>query len=423
MAKASKRNYSLGQAIVNIGVVGHVDHGKTTLVQAITGEWTDKHSEEIKRGISIKLGYSDVTILKCPKCVEQESYTTENLTNQLKCSKCGGALIPDRKVSFVDAPGHEILMATVISGASLMDGALLIIAANEKCPQPQTREHLAVLQITGVKNIIIVQNKAELVTENEALENYNQIKSFIKGSVAEKAPIIPISAIFKKNIDTLLYAIQKYIPTPKRDESKPLRMYITRSFDVNKPGYDPAQLKGGVIGGSIIQGTVKVGDTIEIKPGIKLDKSDTASYKPLTTFVTSLQGGGTSLDEAKPGGLIGIGTKLDPSLTKADGLIGNIAGQVDSLPPVMENVSFEVNLMQRVVGTDELIQVNKIQLKEPLMVNVGSAATVGVVIKETNGKITLKLKRPVCGEPGQRIAISRQIKGRWRLIGWGEIIP
>ncbi|MEM2109620.1 MAG: translation initiation factor IF-2 subunit gamma [Candidatus Odinarchaeota archaeon] len=422
MPKTVEKKYSIGQAVVNIGVVGHVDHGKTTLVHAITGEWTDRHSEEIKRGISIKLGYSDITIFKCPKCSEPESYTTKNLSPDLKCLKCGVELVPERKISFVDAPGHEVLMATVISGASLMDGALLIIAANEKCPQPQTREHLAVLQITGIKNIIIVQNKAELVSEKEALENYKQIKQFVKGTVAENAPIIPTSAIFKKNIDLVLYAIQKYIPTPKRDDSKPLLMYVTRSFDVNKPGCEPKDLQGGVLGGSIIQGKLKVGDVIEVRPGIKIDKSGVSTYNPITTTVTSLQGGGVYLEEARPGGLIGVGTKLDPSLTKADGFIGNMVGKSDSLPPVLDELTLTVNLMQRVVGTNELLQVDNIQLKEPLMVNVGAAVTVGVVTKVSSNQITLKLKRPVCGEPNQRVAISRQIKGRWRLIGWGELI-
>ncbi|MFW9823391.1 MAG: GTP-binding protein, partial [Candidatus Thorarchaeota archaeon] len=142
------------QAECNIGLVGHVDHGKTTLVKALTGDWTDRHSEEQERGISIKLGYSNATILYCPACDE---YTTAHLVEKKRvkgqprftCQNCKGNLEFKRNISFVDAPGHEILMATMLSGASLMDGACLLIAADEQCPQPQTREHLAALNIAG----------------------------------------------------------------------------------------------------------------------------------------------------------------------------------------------------------------------------------------------------------------------------------
>ena len=127
-------------------------------------------------------------------------------------------------------------MATMLSGAAIMDGAILVIAADEPCPQPQTREHLAAAEVSGIKNIIIVQNKIDIVDEKRALESYKEIKNFVKGTVAEKAPIIPISAQRGINIDVLLNAIQTIIPTPKRDETKPPLMYIVRSFDINKPG-------------------------------------------------------------------------------------------------------------------------------------------------------------------------------------------
>ena len=111
------------QSDVNIGLVGHVDHGKTTLTKA------DTHSEETKRGISIRLGYADIEFRKCPECDEPECYTTSE-----KCEHCGSETELIRKVSFVDAPGHETLMATMLSGAAIMDGAVLVIAANESCP-------------------------------------------------------------------------------------------------------------------------------------------------------------------------------------------------------------------------------------------------------------------------------------------------
>src|SRR3989338_2315882 len=193
---------------VNIGLVGHVDHGKTSLTQALTGKWTDTHSEEMKRGITIRLGYADVTFYYCEKC---KSYS-----NTSKCSKCFEDGAAKRAVSFIDAPGHETLMATVLSGASLMDGALLIISADEKCPQPQTAEHLKALDVVGINKIIIVQNKVDLVSEKAALDHYKQIKNFVKGSVAENSPIIPVSAINNSNMDLLIEAIENYIPTPDR---------------------------------------------------------------------------------------------------------------------------------------------------------------------------------------------------------------
>ena len=199
---------------MNLGTIGHVDHGKTTLVQAITGQWASKHSEELKRGITIKLGYADFAIYKCPDCEEPACYCTSP-----ECGSCGKKAEFQRAISFVDAPGHEILMATMLSGAAVMDGAILVIAANEKCPQPQTREHLAAIDTLGLKNIVIVQNKIDLVKREDAIKSYNDIAKFVEGTVAENAPIIPVSAQHQLNIDLLIQAIQEYLTTPKRDPS------------------------------------------------------------------------------------------------------------------------------------------------------------------------------------------------------------
>ena len=408
------------QAEVNIGLTGHVDHGKTTLAKALSGEWTDRHSEEIRRGISIKLGYADVAFYKCSACKGPASYSTTP-----KCSNCGGKAEPLRRVSLVDAPGHEVLMATMISGAALMDGALLLIAADEKCPQPQTREHLAALEIIGVDKIIIVQNKIELVSEKKAQENYKEIKRFVAGSIAENAPIIPISAMFGTNVDFLIQTIEEIIPTPKRDLEKPGLFYVARSFDINKPGTRPEDLTGGVIGGTIIQGKLSVGDEIEIRPGVPLRKEKGGiSYEQLKTMITSIQTGtGKALKTAHPSGLIGLGTKLDPSLTRADALIGNLTGPTGKLPPIVEQLKLETHLLNRVVGAVEQVAVQDIKLNETLMLIAGSSATVGQVSKlEGKGISTFDLRKPIAIIPGQRVAISRQIEMRWRLIGWGTVI-
>jgi len=399
---------------VNIGLVGHVDHGKTTLTEALTGKWTDTHSEEIKRGISIRLGYAEVTFYKCQKCRSPGCYGTND-----KCIKCFGKCKPTRTVSFVDAPGHETLMSTVLSGSALMDGALLVIGADEPCPQPQTREHLTALEIVGIKNIVVVQNKIDIVDKKQAKENYNQIKAFLKGSIAEKAPIIPVSAQQKINIDALIQAIEETIKTPKRDLKKEPRMFVARSFDINKPGTPVKKLKGGVIGGSLVQGQLKVGDKIEIRPGVK-DKTD--EFRPLVTKITGLQRAMQDVEKAGPGGLLGVSTKLDPSLTKSDALAGSIVGIPGKLPPVLNEVSMKASLMERVVGSKEEISVEEIKTGDVLMLTAGVARTVGAVTSASKEKTIVKLKLPICCESGDRIAISRQVGGRWRLIGYGEII-
>jgi translation initiation factor 2 subunit 3 len=407
-----------GQSEVSIGTLGHVDHGKTTLVSYLTGEWTDRHSDEIRRGISIRLGYAATTLMRCNSCGIPEGYTTSHLARDGKCPICGGKLEALREISFVDSPGHESLMATCLSGASLMDGAILVIAANEPCPMPQTSEHLTALEIVGVNNLIIVQNKIELVSREQALKHYKQIKDFIKGTIAEDAPIVPFSAVFGANSDLLLQAIQERIPTPNRDAEALPKMFIARSFDINKPGTLPQNLKGGVVGGSIIQGKLKVGDEIEISPGQKTDKG----FEPIKARVSSLlSGSGNKLEEAYPGGLIGVGTELDPASTRADRLVGNVVGKPGKLPKSIEKMMVTPHLMERVVGSETKGTVENLRLKEPLMLVVGTAATVGVISRLHGDAIELELKRPVVAEEGQRIAIGRRVENKWRLIGHAEV--
>jgi translation initiation factor 2 subunit 3 len=402
------------QPEINIGMVGHVDHGKTTLTQALTGKWTDEHSEELKRGISIKLGYADATFYKCANCPEPMCYSP-----MPKCPQCEESGEELRKVSFVDAPGHETLMAVVISGAAIMDGALLLVAANEKCPQPQTEEHLMALDTTGIENIIIVQNKIDLVNREKAVENYQQISQFMEGTIAEEAPIIPVSAHHESNMDTLIQAIEEYIPTPKRDVKKNPIMYTARSFDVNKPGSPPKELRGGVIGGSLKQGVLSVDDEIEIRPGRRVEEHGKEHYESVFTSVFSIITGGASVEKAGPGGLLGIGTKIDPSLTKADALAGSVVGREGLLPPVWNNLELDVHPLKRVV--ESVGEVDGIKTNEPLMLTVGTATTVGVVTSAVDDSVEATLKLPVCAEEGQTVAISRQIGRRWRLMGYGEI--
>lgn len=401
------------QPEVNIGLVGHVDHGKTTLTQTLTGEWTDRHSEELKRGISIKLGYADTAFYKCPKHSGPDGWSVTPV-----CPIDGSEAKFVRAVSFVDAPGHEALMATMLSGAALMDGALLLIAANEPVPQPQTREHLYALDIIGVRKVIVVQNKIDLLTPEQAVENYEQITTFLKGSPIENAPIVPISANHKVNIDALIDTIQQVIPTPHRDATKPPLMYIARSFDINKPGTRPQDLQGGVLGGSLLQGHLKVGDEIELRPGLAGATDGHASE--IRTTISSLVSGGNELKELHPGGLAAIGTTLDPSFTKADALMGRLIGTAETLPPVTQKVRVKVTLLDRVVGVQREVKVEKIHSNELVSLNVGTTVAPGKVTSARADEVEIHLARPVTVFPGSRVAISRKFNA-WRLIGHGII--
>lgn len=404
------------QPEVNIGLVGHVDHGKTTLTQALSGVWTDTHSEERKRGISIKLGYADTAFYKDDN---GQYYATGKRPG-------GGDDVEDeleRVVSFVDAPGHETLMAIMITGASIMDGAMLMVAANETCPQPQTREHLMALEIAGIENIVIVQNKIDLVSKERAMESHAEIKAFLKGTIAQDAPIIPVSAHHDVNLDVLIEAIEATIPTPDRSNDKRSIMHVARSFDINRPGTRPAKLRGGVIGGSIVEGEFAKGDEIVIGPGRKIEKGNKSTWEPIEAVVSSMQGGGLSLDKMHAGGLCGMATFLDPSITTSDNLSGQVVARKGDLPEVHSSVSISVNLMSHMAAGDgeAAEKIQPLRNNEMLMLNVATATSVGTTRNAEKTRTDLELRLPICADKGQRISLSRRIGSRWRLIGYGTI--
>lgn len=405
------------QPEVNIGLVGHVDHGKTTLTQALSGVWTDTHSEERKRGISIKLGYADTAFYQDD---EGRYYATgkrpgggKDIKNELQ-----------RVVSFVDAPGHETLMAIMITGASIMDGAMLMVAANETCPQPQTREHLMALEIAGIENIVIVQNKIDLVSRERALASHEEIRSFLKGTIAENAPIIPVSAHHDVNLDVLIEAIENTIPTPDRSADKRSIMHVARSFDINRPGTRPTKLRGGVIGGSIVEGEFKEGDEIVIGPGRKVERGNKSVWEPIHAVVSSMQGGGLNLESMHAGGLCGMATFLDPSITTSDNLSGQVVARAGDLPEVHDSIEVDVHLMSHMVTGDgeKPEKIQPLRNNEMLMINVATATSVGVTRNAEKTRTNLDLRLPICADKGQRISLSRRIGSRWRLIGYGTIV-
>jgi len=195
------------------------------------------------------------------------------------------------------------------------------------------------------------------------------------------------------------------VPIPPRDFlSNPL-MIIIRSFDVNKPGEEIEKLKGGVAGGSIHKGVLRFGDEIEIRPGIvSKDASGNVLCKPIRSRIMSLAAEQNSLQYAVPGGLIGVGTKIDPALTRGDRLVGHLLGHPQKLPEIYIEIEVKFYLLRRLLGVktegdSKAGKVSKLKKGEILMVNIGSTAAGGRIlgIKE-NDLAKIVLTNPVCGQ-------------------------
>ena len=318
-------------------------------------------------------------------------------------------------------------MSTMLSGAAVMDAALLLIAGNETCPQPQTSEHLAAIEIMKLKHIIILQNKVDLMREEGAEQHYQSILKFIRGTVADGSPVIPISAQLKYNVDAINEHLITRIPVPVRDFGAAPHMMVIRSFDVNKPGAEIEDLKGGVAGGSILTGVLKLGDEIEIRPGIVTkDPNGQIKCSPIFSRVVSLLAEQNDLKYAVPGGLIGVGTRVDPTLCRADRLVGHVLGLKGKLPAVYAELEVNYFLLRRLLGVKtadgKQAKVAKLAKNEVLMVNIGSTATGAKVQGVRADAAKLSLTSPACTEIGEKIALSRKIDKHWRLIGWANIV-
>jgi len=278
-----------------------------------------------------------------------------------------------------------------------------------------------------LKHILILQNKIDLVKESQAKEQYQQILKFVQGTVAEGAPVIPISAQLKYNIEVICEYIIKHIPIPMRDFKSHARLIVIRSFDVNKPGCEVDDLKGGVAGGSILCGVLRVGQEIEVRPGIvSKDQEGRVTCKPIFSRIVSLCAEQNDLQFAVPGGLIGVGTKIDPTLCRADRMAGQVLGAVGTLPEIFTELEISYFLLRRLLGVrmegdKKGAKVQKLTKSEVLMINIGSLSTGARVLAVKADLAKISLSSPVCTALEERIALSRRVEKHWRLIGWGQI--
>ncbi|EPR79488.1 Translation initiation factor eIF2 gamma subunit [Spraguea lophii 42_110] len=411
------------QATINIGTIGHVAHGKSTVVRSITGVHTVRFKNELERSITIKLGYANAKIYECDKCPRPSCYSSTHSggADEIDCKNCGSKAKLVKHVSFVDCPGHDVLMATMLNGTAIMDAALLLIAANEPCPRPQTQEHLFAVEIMHLEKFIIIQNKIDLITREQALEQYEQILEFLKTTKAAESPIVPASSQLGVNTDAILDFIVNYVPEPERTSDKDPKLVIIRSFDINKPGCNSFQLSGGVIGGTLTSGKISIGDEIEIRPGIIYKEDEKIVCRPFITKIVSLKTENNKLESAHPGGLIGVGTEMDPIFCKSDKLVGQVMGLKGKLPEIYIRLNVEYQLLKKISISNVKEENVALSLHENILLNVGSTTTGAQILELTENTLNLQMIKPVCCEIEERIAISKRISGHWRLIGYAVI--
>lgn len=305
------------QPILNIGCVGHVAHGKTTVVYDLTGVKTIRHSTEIERNITINLGYANLRIY-------YDKINNKYINSNIKLDNSNYIL--KRHFSFVDCPGHQAFMATMLSGSETIDVALMLISSGDSIPQPQTIAHTEVLHHTNIENILILLNKIDLIVDEKMMdEKLKELDKFINNhSKLKSKPIIPISAQKKINLDKILNYL---VNIPHNNLSnlinQPFKMNILRSFNVNKIGVEIDDLTGGVIGGSIKSGYIELDNWIVIKPGMLVMRKEKWYARPIFCQVKTIKSDNVFLNEAYPGGLIALGLDCDPALCRNNNLLGN----------------------------------------------------------------------------------------------------
>jgi translation initiation factor 2 subunit 3 len=396
------------QPIVRIGMLGSVSHGKSTFVNKVTGIKTQKHSSERTRNITIKQGYANMKIWSDG----DDFYPTDSETATME----DYTLV--NHISFIDCPGHQEYIDTMLSSVNMMDGAIVIVAADQKLSHnPQLVQHLAAVSLYGVKKLIICINKVDLVERHIVMERKEELDSLLEQYNIVPHVIIPTSFNKMIGIKYVLESIMElYNPTEylKNLEMNPV-FKTSRSFDINKPGTDWNDISGGVIGGTLFSGSLKVGDTIEIRPGQVSKQKETFVCTPFKTVIQSIKTDNTNLDSIIPGGLIAIGTDLDPFYCKKDNMSGNIVGRVGMLPSVYHII----NIMGTLVTTFGFKWMPK--ENDSVMLSIGTRMCEARLIKY-NDVFTFELMKPVCIEDNMMIVICRTIDKILRIVGKGNLI-
>lgn len=409
------------QPIINIGTLGSVSDGKSTLIYQLTGIKTQKHSSEKNRNITIKAGYANLKIWKCNIC--SELYSTDSDKYNYICNNCldldsseiesNCSLV--NHISFVDCPGHQELILTMLGSVSLMKGVIVVVSAAEPIKKkPQLIQHLKALKLANINKIIICFNKLDLISKEIAIERKKELDDLLLELNITPNIIIPTSFNKKIGLSSILrYIMELYNPSNIINENinNKTLFRITRTFDINKPGISWENVKGGVLGGGLIDGSLKIGDEIEIRPGIILkDKT----HKPIITKILSLKTDKINLTSITPGGLIGIETTIDPYYCKNDMLIGNIIGHVGELPKVYKEIKLNYTKLKDFDGIWEPKNNDIVYLQ------IGNISTEAKLIDSIS--MYLSLLNPVCIETNIIILVCKKELNTLIIVGYGYII-
>ena len=381
------------QPIINIGCLGSVSDGKSTLIDKLTGIKTQKHSQEKIRNITIKQGYGNMKIWQD----EFNEYHTTNNNNYKLVNH----------ISFIDCPGHNDYIKTLLGATSLMDGVIIVIAVDQPISnKQQLLQHLFITKIHKINKIIICLNKIDLVNKEVVLLRKKELDELLLKYDITGDIIIPTcfnKMIGIKNVINSIMDIFNPNNFIKKHNTNPL-FRISRSFDVNKPGTDWFNVIGGVIGGALINGSLNIDDEIEIRPGI-INKN---SWTPIKTKINSIKSDTLNLDKVVSGGLIALGTNIDPYYCKNDMLCGNVVGLVGLLPLVYTNI----NINTIIIDNDWIPNINNL-----LNLQIGTSSFDGKIISINNNIFNIELFKPVCIEDNDNIIICYKINNILKIVG------
>ena len=399
------------QPILNIGTIGSVSNGKTTLVKALSGTNTIRHSNEKKRNITIKAGYANMKVWLKP----DGSFDTTNSEDIIEDAK----LV--HHISFVDCPGHQELILTMMSSVSLMKGAIVVISAADSISNNrQLVQHLTAAKISGLdKRLIVIFNKLDLCTHEKAIERKEELDELLTKLNIKPQYIIPTALNKKIGLSNVVKAIMEVFPPELYDSclNETTEFRITRSFDINKPGTNWDEMSGGVFGGSLLTGSIKLGDKIEIRPGQYAKKKDGSfNVIPITSIVNSIQTDKINIDILYPGGLTAIGSDIDPYYCKDDKLTGAVVGIKGTLPHVYQEIVINITICND-FGSNWIPKCNDI-----VYLQIGNVNTEALLVDIKDIDFKFKLSKPVCISDDSLIIICRNINNIIVIVGFSWLM-